>query len=486
MNIKNEVRNGIKWSVIQQIVAQSINYITIIILARGISPGYHGLVTIGALSGTFVSIIGTLGIKERIIIDSEIDESSFRTYFWFSVLLGLALSLISLLITYLVSWFYSNNYNSDDVIIVGGLLSIIPLLGILNGFFESNYARQLDFKKISKVNIYSTIITAVIAIIVMILGYYISALVLRLLFGHAILTIGYFILLKRRIPFYIDWNLIKNVKSFSSFFTFNSIANYIVRNIDYILIGKFFPPEVLGQYSIAYKILLFPLKTISGKIYTVMLPVLSKNVSNPTSFKRLYFGMTGVISFVVFPVTGFVALGAWYWVPIIFPPEYSYIEEMIVILSMVGAIQALVSPVGALYLLKNDTKKMFVNSILVAVAISLAFGISCLYGDIRMVLQAYVFTWIGLVFPMTIIAAFSLFDFKFIDFFKSSQYSFYGIFVASISLLAFRKLIFGLSDFWTFILSSLLFLMLFIIVYFLTSKNNPEHKLQRYMSLIKT
>lgn len=485
MHIKSKVRSGIKWTFIQQIAAQSVNYITVIVLARGIPPSYHGLVAIGSLSGTFVGVIGSLGIQEKIIIDDEIDEIKFRTYFWFSVLSGLALSLISFIITLFVSWFYSNNYEANDLLVVGGVLSVTPLLGILNGFFGSNYARQLDFKKISKVNIFATVVTAIIAIITMTLGYYTSALVLRILLGHAILTIVFLFLLKRRIPYQIDWNLIKSIKSFSSFLTLNSIANYMVRNIDYILIGKFFPAEILGQYVIAYKLLLFPLKTVSSKIYAVMLPVLSKNISNPTLFKRLYFGMTGFISFIVLPFTGVIALGAWYWVPIIFPPEYMYLEEMIVILSIVGAIQALISPTGGLYLLKNDTKKMFVNSIWAAVIIGLAFGISCFYGDIRIVLLTYAFTWVGLIFPISVIMSFGLFDFKFIDLFKSSQFSFYGLFVASISFLLFRNISLELNDFWVFVLSSQIFLIVFISVYFLTSKNNPEYRFQRYLSLIK-
>ncbi|MCP5810078.1 oligosaccharide flippase family protein, partial [Klebsiella pneumoniae] len=69
-----------------------------------------------------------------------------------------------------------------------------------------------------------------------------------------------------------------SVINFSGFLLSFNLVNYFARNLDSILIGRFFSATILGAYSIAYRIMLFPLQSFTFVISRVFLPHFSKGV----------------------------------------------------------------------------------------------------------------------------------------------------------------------------------------------------------------
>ena len=131
-----------------------------------------------------------------------------------------------------------------------------------------------------------------------------------------------------------------------------------------MILGKFFSPSVLGQYVLAYKILLLPLKTVSGRVVQVGMPLLAKLEYESKKFKRYYFIMVEAISFIVFPSMIFLSFNSSEITYILFNNEYPILGDLIKYLAIVGAIQSIISPVGMLFYFKNNTKLMFLTSLL--------------------------------------------------------------------------------------------------------------------------
>ncbi|TGV78522.1 lipopolysaccharide biosynthesis protein, partial [Mesorhizobium sp. M2D.F.Ca.ET.145.01.1.1] len=55
-----------------------------------------------------------------------------------------------------------------------------------------------------------------------------------------------------------------------------NFANFFARNLDNVLIGKYWGEAQLGLYDRAYKLLLFPLSQITNPLSKVMVPALSR------------------------------------------------------------------------------------------------------------------------------------------------------------------------------------------------------------------
>jgi len=410
---------GLKWSFLQQFLSQIVNYSSVLYLAAKVVPELHGLITISSIPGGFIGILGTLGIREKITKEKLLNSDDQAGYLGFILMASLIIFILTLALSVAVAFFYAHQFNFNILFKTAVLLSLIPSLGLLNNYFEALQYRKFEFKIASLIGIWSIFIGSGIAMILAFFGQGYLALVIKLIGPHICILFAWVYFSRRNLQFTWKPTLYAGFKNFSTFYTFNSIANYFVRNSDYIIIGKFFPAKILGQYTIAYKILLFPMKNITSNIQGVMLRVLSKLDFESNRFKERFFLVVSFIAFLVFPMMAFVSVSAGEWVKLAFNSSYTEIKSMIVLLSIVGAFQAVTSPVGVLYILKEKTRIMFNNSLIIASLIIVTFLFSSIYFSIYWVVLSYTIVWLLLVMPLTVSVAYKIFNFSFSDFIKS-------------------------------------------------------------------
>ena len=93
---------------------------------------------------------------------------------------------------------------------------------------------------------------------------------------------------------------------------------------------------------------------------------------NSIEFRNRFFMIMGFISLITLPIMGLLAITAEDWVKLTFSNKYTHMVEMIQILSIVGAFQSILSPIGSLYLIKLETKMMFFNTLISSIIVSLA------------------------------------------------------------------------------------------------------------------
>ena len=475
---------GLKWSFAQQLSTQVINYLSVIILAALVEPEVQGFITIASIPIGFVGVLGSFGIREKIIKDKEINEDYKSCLLGFVVVSSGLLFLLSLFLTIIVAWFYQNNFSFSDIIKYGIVLSFISPIVVYNHYFESFQTRDLNFKAISVITTISMLFGISISLYIAYIGYGIWGVTFKILLPYIFNFIFYIIFLKPSLK--ISWcpDMYKEFKNFSMFLTFNNIANYFVRNIDYLIIGKVFNADVLGQYSIAYKILLFPMKNVTSRIQSVAMPMLAKLNIGSENFNKKYFMIIGLLSFITLPMMALVALTAPDWVPLTFNHKYNLLVQMIIILSVVGAFQSLVSPVGALYILKESTKLMFLNSVIISIVISIAFLVSALTKQINIVLITYAITWMLVVLPISMYRIFRVYNMKLITFFMTMLSSFSCV-IASVAIVYLcRMFLFDFAPILNIIISTITFLGLFLGFYRLLMKKN-ENSFHYYYQILR-
>lgn len=419
--MKTVAFNGLKWSSIQQVGFQVLNYTSIIALVYWVDPEIHGLFAIAALAPGLAGVLGAMGLSEIIIKDVDTDfQEKIPTYWSLVLVVACVLYLLSCSFSLIVAWFYKDEFSFQEIFNTSLILSCIAPTGPLKAMMEALHSRKYDFKRISLLNLSSFFIGIIPVFIFGYLGYDRLAIGGKFLLPHlSYLVLGVFFY---KLDFGLRWDrsILNKIKNFSTFYSLNNIINYFLRNIDYIIIAKFFNSSVLGQYVIAYKILLFPMKNVTSTITRVGMPILSKLDSAGKEFKRRYFSMLEGISMITFPIMIFLAFHSELIVSITFSEKYDLLPMMISTLSIVGAIQSTVSPVGMLFIFKERMQlMMFTNIIsftLVALAILLASSFS---ESIFIVMLTYALTYVLLVMPISTLFIYKNYNFKFMDSFKA-------------------------------------------------------------------
>lgn len=438
---------------------QVLNYASVVVLAYWVDPEVHGFFAIASLAAGLAGVLGAMGLREIIIKDVDENFQDKVPSYWSLVLVAAGLLyVLSCALSLLIAWFYKDEFSFSEMLTTSLVLSIIAPLGPLRAMMEALHSRKFDFKRISVVNLISFFIGIVPVFILGYLDFDRLAIGGKFLLPHlSYILIG---LLLYKLNFSLKWDksILIKVKNFSTFYSLNNIANYFLRNIDYMVLAKFFPSSVLGQYVIAYKILLFPMKNVTSTIIRVGMPMLAKLDFEGEAFKRRYFSMLEGVSLLTFPVMIFLAVYSDSIVSLTFNDKYDLLPMMISTLAIVGAIQSVVSPVGMLFYFKENMRLMMATNIISFIIVALSILIFSYTGEIFNVLIAYAFSYVFLVMPVSILFIYPKYGFNLLNTIQA-----FGPYLISallsVSVVYFTVHYFGefLHDTWCLLVSLLLF-----------------------------
>src|SRR6266542_1676533 len=80
-----------------------------------------------------------------------------------------------------------------------------------------------------------------------------------------------------------------------------NILNYLARNIDNLLIGRYWGAQQLGLYARAYPLLLLPLDQIVGPIDGVAVTALSRLADTEERYRQAYLRMLEKLAMITMP-----------------------------------------------------------------------------------------------------------------------------------------------------------------------------------------
>lgn len=382
--------SDLKWTTLHQAAYIGINYVVLIVLTRLLSSADFGLAALsGVLIGLF-EVLNGFGIPQLIIKNRVTDSARIGFYLAFCAALSTLLALLCALSGQVYVWWFGGEYRAELSAMIavssGGLL--------FNGVaavYGAQYQRDLDFKTPALFSIVSLALGNALAV------WYAAekgdywALVVRNLAPSGLLALGFIAFSAYRPTFRPGQRLLPEERRFTFWLSGNQIVNYLSRNLDYVVIGRFFEIGIVGQYSIAYRLMLFPMKFLSSRVQAVLYPTLARMRDNPERLMSFYVKAVSYIGFVMFPFMGLVGVTAPLWAPWVFDTErYDALLPLIQWLTVAGAFQAVTAPIGSLYLVFNMVRLMAAYTTASALVFLAGYGLGAWSGDIVAFAMIYV------------------------------------------------------------------------------------------------
>lgn len=410
MTIEQKTIGGVKWSGISQFMRMGTQAITSVILARLLLPEDFGLLGMALVFTGLVAIFNDMGIGSALVHKQDLNQKNLSSIFWFNLLIGALAMLIIILAAPLIASFYGLNSLTSII----SVMSISFLFTSLSMVQNSLLLKELRFKKLTILELISTISASLIGISLAFLGYGVWSLVwqnVSMTFIYAALV---WITEHWTPQLNFNWKDIKTIIGFSANLSGFSFLNYFSRNADYLLIGKFLGATALGYYTLAYTMMLFPLSNISSVLSKVMFPALSQIQHDNSKFKLFYLKSTKYIAFVSFPMMlGLFAI-ADEFVLVVFGTKWVPVICLIKVLSIVGLMQSIGTTIGSIYLAKGRTDWMFRWGIFSSIVTVGAIAIGLRWG-INGVAVCYAISVLLIIYPSFAIP-FRLIDLRFTDF----------------------------------------------------------------------
>ena len=80
-----------------------------------------------------------------------------------------------------------------------------------------------------------------------------------------------------------------------------NILNYLVRNVDNVLIARSWGAAPLGLYDRSYRLMMFPIQTINQPLSRLMLPALRRVRDDPVRYRRMFLLAIRTLSLISVP-----------------------------------------------------------------------------------------------------------------------------------------------------------------------------------------
>ncbi len=299
MIISSHLFSGLGWSALSQGVRILLQFASIPILSRLLSPSDFGIYAMCIPVLGLAGLLQDFGLQQALVQKESLSETQLNNVFWINFLISVALAAAM----YGLSGPISQFFREERLASVIEAFAVIILLGALGFGQYALLNRELRFRVIALIDMTCAILSFIVVISC---AFYFRS--FWALWAGALSSVTCWIFLSYagsswRPGFPKFWVGLDGLFRFGFHIMVHNFAIYFTRNLDSILIGKFLGSTALGFYDRAYKILLFPIESLGQPISRVVIPFLSRLRGHPTQFRDMFLVVNGLLHLACIPVS---------------------------------------------------------------------------------------------------------------------------------------------------------------------------------------
>lgn len=312
-------------------------------MSRMLSISAFGTFALAAMAIALGHLVRDLGTSAALVRHADPRPQFCSAVFFFncacSFVLGVAL--------YLAAEPLSRLFENDELRVVAQASAFIFPAAGLGSVSQALLERSFKFKQLAVAEIVAGILGGIVGLAMAYTGWGALSLVGQTV---AAALIGSILLLFFQPIRVCRFNLVSELAGIYRFsgnlIAFN-LLNYGIRNLDALIIGKWFGAAGLGIYSVATKVLLFPIQNVSSVLNRVTFPLYSRGTA--AELRLAVPAVLQGISLVVTPVMVLVALEAEAFVALILGARWTEAAPIARWLAVAGIFQAVTAASGSVF-----------------------------------------------------------------------------------------------------------------------------------------
>lgn len=389
MDIRNKVIGGVKWTSVSTGTQALVGLLKLSILARYLDKEDFGLMALVMFVLGFMELFMDMGLSTAILHKQGITKKEYSSLYWINFIFSLGLYLVLLVITGGIASFYDEPELSALLPLMGCSL----ILAALGRQFRTIEQKELNFRLIAIVIILGSVSSLVLAVILAIKGFGVYALVLSALLQHLVTNAIFFSIGIRKygVKFHLSFKEAKPFLQIGMYHVGGQMMNYFSRDIDILLVGKFFGSETLGGYSLAKQLVIRPFRIFNPILTRVGAPVLAKFQNDMKQLRQNYLKLVNAVSTVIVPVYLGLILFAPFAVRLLYGQDFLDIVSLVRILSVYMIFRSIANPMGSLMVATGRTDLGFVWNIITFMILPLAVWIG----------SQFTIEWVALCLTLT-------------------------------------------------------------------------------------
>lgn len=295
-SVKEDTIKSVKWSAIEKLSTQLIQFVMGLIMARLLLPSDYG--TVGMLA-IFIAVSQSFvdsGFGIALVRKLDRTETDYSTVFYFNLIVACALYGVLFICAPHIANFFKIPILSPILRVQAATLILGALMGIHNAILTIN----LDFKAIAQRTFLASLISGVVGILCAYYGMGVWALVVQTLISQVINMLFVWFYLR----WYPQWTFsitsFKELGSFGSKLLASSLLHTIYINLTTLVIGKFYSAVDLGNYNRGTQFAKLPADTMNGVLGKILYPILVKIQNDDAYLISVYRKYIIIMSIIIF------------------------------------------------------------------------------------------------------------------------------------------------------------------------------------------
>ncbi|MFX0198499.1 MAG: lipopolysaccharide biosynthesis protein [Candidatus Hodarchaeota archaeon] len=378
LDLKNKsIRGGLS-TMAGESISFILRIVSLVVLARLLMPEQFGLIAMITALTNFALMFKDLGLSTATIQRKDINREQVSTLFWINVGFGTLIMFIVVALSPVIAWFYGE----QRLVMISVALSTSFFFSGLTVQHQALLNRQMRFGRLACVKILSITLSIIVGISLALQGFEYWALVWKNVSITAFAAVGIWLMcrwwpgLPKRRPG------VSAMLRFGRDITGYNIINYFSRNLDKILIGRFWGAGPLGLYDKAYHLMLMPISQLRFPINSVAISALSTLQEEPDRYRRYYKKLISILSFISMPLVMYLGIFSEDVIRLVLGENWIKAAPIFKILAITAFIQPVSSTCGMVMITCNKTKRYFMWGVMTAVCMISAFCIGVIWGPI--------------------------------------------------------------------------------------------------------
>lgn len=273
---------GAGWSVSSRLGGRVIDFVTVLVLARTLTPADFGLT---ALAMTLIAIVDTvleIPLLQALTRLTCVEKSHLDTAFTLGVLRGLLVSLVVLA----AAWPFSIIFHDSRLTALVAALAMGPIARSLYSPGMVKFIRQMSFRQTFMAEFVGKILASTTAIALVYLGGGYWAIAASSITTCVAITLISYLLA----PYRPALSLIKlsDFSTFLGWFSSAQVVSALSWQFDRALLGYFVTKSDLGQYTMASDLSVLPTQSLIGPAMQPVMAAFSRIIDDPERLGNAY------------------------------------------------------------------------------------------------------------------------------------------------------------------------------------------------------
>lgn len=331
--------SGIAWTGLARWGAQLLSWAATILIARLLTKGDYGLLSMANLYVGFVQLVNEFGVGAAIVRHRNLSDDEISALGGVSLAVGFGFWALSLLLAYPIALFFGEPAVQWIVMALGVNFVTTGLRTVPRGLLT----RDLKFRAVAAIDASEAVISSIVTLVLAYLGWSYWSLVLGAISGSVGAAAVARTVRNHPIRWPRDMAPLRQHLTFGGHVVGARLGWYAYSNADFAVVGRVLGKEPLGAYGFGWTLATIPVARITGLLGQVTPGIFSAVQHDRPGLRRYLLLLTEGVAFFAFPVAAGLALVAHDLITVALKPEWEAAVLPLQVLSLYGAIRAITS-----------------------------------------------------------------------------------------------------------------------------------------------